>query len=256
MTYQKTCVMCGNPFETIHDTSETCSRRCASLLRYQRIKQRTVQALIDKYIKPMDHVKYAGGYTNSRGSVCLHCDKWDEDFTILVSDLRKPGITTCSVCWKHRADVILRVHGRSRGLVAKHPTHSHYGMLHWVQCLWCGSMFLSSSSLSCYCSSQCRHQQRLSYDTMKKTRRYERAHRNGKYEVISLVRLYKRDHGICYLCGKHLYLTDDYNRKSAPTIEHVIPICKGGTNSWDNVRLACRDCNVKKGKKILSPGAI
>jgi len=36
-----------------------------------------------------------------------------------------------------------------------------------------------------------------------------------------------------------------------PTIEHMVPICLGGTNAPDNIIPACRSCNCSKGKKNL-----
>lgn len=255
----KRCAICGKEFEDSHQSTQACSRSCAAKLRYRRIKDKTVESLIDKYIKPMGNVDYVGGYTNSRGIVLLHCSKWDETYSMNVSDLRKPGVSTCSACFHHNIGVKTlgrwRVHGQSKKLRAKPAKHT-CKMLHWVKCHWCGRWYLSGNKLSHYCSADCRNDRHNSERTMRKTRRYRQARRNGKFETISLERLYKRDKGVCYLCGKHLFLNADYNRLDAPTIEHVIPICKGGTNSWDNVRLSCRDCNVKKGTSLFVPAPV
>ena len=55
-------------------------------------------------------------------------------------------------------------------------------------------------------------------------------------------RLYKRARGKCALCGRII-------PKTEATIDHVIPLSKGGT--WDrwNLQLACRSCNGEKGDK-------
>lgn len=38
-----------------------------------------------------------------------------------------------------------------------------------------------------------------------------------------------------------------------PTIDHVIPLSKGGSHTWDNVKVACGECNcVVKGAKVLA----
>jgi len=67
--------------------------------------------------------------------------------------------------------------------------------------------------------------------------------------------IYIRDNFECVYCGA----------KHDLTIDHVIPISKGGENTWDNMVSACRRCNSKKGdrtpdeanmkfiKDILSP---
>ena len=49
----------------------------------------------------------------------------------------------------------------------------------------------------------------------------------------------------CALCG----ITCDPGGERAvqPTVDHIIPISKGGTHTWDNVQLACVRCNAAKG---------
>ncbi|MFN3505261.1 MAG: HNH endonuclease [Caldimicrobium sp.] len=54
----------------------------------------------------------------------------------------------------------------------------------------------------------------------------------------------KLERGICYYCG----------RKVSPeelTMDHRIPLSRGGASTRENIVPACRDCNAKK--KYLSP---
>jgi 5-methylcytosine-specific restriction endonuclease McrA len=51
-----------------------------------------------------------------------------------------------------------------------------------------------------------------------------------------------RDNYQCQYCGKH---------SAKPTLDHVIPRSKNGTNDWFNVVTACPDCNNKKGNRTL-----
>lgn len=121
----------------------------------------------------------------------------------------------------------------------------------FLQCEYCGRTFEQHYG-NCFCSEKCRKKQYNLRKRRKRSVRTKQAKRNGNYDKsITLAKVYKRDHGVCYICGKHLILNDDYNRSGAPTIEHVVPICKGGTHTWDNVRLACRACNIAKGTKLL-----
>jgi hypothetical protein len=53
--------------------------------------------------------------------------------------------------------------------------------------------------------------------------------------------IYKRDNNTCQYCGS----------KSKLTIDHVIPRCRGGTDSWENLVVACSSCNTKKGSTLL-----
>ena len=55
---------------------------------------------------------------------------------------------------------------------------------------------------------------------------------------IDVKELYDRHRGLCAICGQHC---------TTPTIDHVIPLSKGGTHTWGNVQLACYECNQRKG---------
>jgi len=37
------------------------------------------------------------------------------------------------------------------------------------------------------------------------------------------------------------------------TLDHVLPISKGGKTSWENIVSACNPCNSRKGNKLISP---
>lgn len=121
----------------------------------------------------------------------------------------------------------------------------------FLQCEYCGRTFEQHYGRH-FCSKKCRNKHHNLREQRRKDTRTKRAKKNGNYDKsITLAKVYKHDHGVCYICGKHLILNDDYNRSDAPTIEHVVPICKGGTHTWNNVRLACRACNTAKGTKSL-----
>lgn len=73
---------------------------------------------------------------------------------------------------------------------------------------------------------------------------------------ITLEKLYNRDRGICALCGEHCNY-DDYILKDKtfiagndyPSIDHIKPLSKGGSHTWDNVQLAHKRCNSIKSNK-------
>jgi hypothetical protein len=46
----------------------------------------------------------------------------------------------------------------------------------------------------------------------------------------------------CYYCGRNL---------KRPTIDHKVPLIRGGTNWPSNLCLACQSCNDSKGKKTI-----
>lgn len=77
---------------------------------------------------------------------------------------------------------------------------------------------------------------------------------------ITVEGLYRRDGGICYLCGRKCNFEDCTVKDGAfivgdwyPSIDHVTPLAKGGLHSWDNVMLAHHRCNSEKSDKTISP---
>jgi 5-methylcytosine-specific restriction endonuclease McrA len=63
--------------------------------------------------------------------------------------------------------------------------------------------------------------------------------------ALSSRTLFGRDRYVCAYCGGHF---PNYNNLSR---DHIIPKSKGGENTWMNVVTACKDCNAKKGHKLL-----
>ncbi len=116
-------------------------------------------------------------------------------------------------------------------------------------CRECGKVFRATGGRT-YCSEECRKvSQNRAHD--------RRIQRNGKADYsINLKRLYKRDRGFCQLCGKHLEFIEDVQSGDYPSIDHIIPLAKGGLHSWDNVQLACRRCNWEKQDIINPPASI
>lgn len=72
--------------------------------------------------------------------------------------------------------------------------------------------------------------------------------------TITLRALYKRDDGICQICGKPTNPEDIKNGhigRLYPTIDHIYPVSKGGNHTWDNVQLAHMYCNSGKCDKVV-----
>jgi hypothetical protein len=71
----------------------------------------------------------------------------------------------------------------------------------------------------------------------------------------------------CYLCGKEVFYkqpdlslrnkskawkarwgeVDKYDQNRKAVVEHLVPRSKGGPHTWDNVKIACSECNLLKG---------
>ena len=48
----------------------------------------------------------------------------------------------------------------------------------------------------------------------------------------------------CQWCGMRVYRSvNGQDRHRLATTEHIIPLCKGGSNEWKNLGISCRGCN-------------
>jgi 5-methylcytosine-specific restriction endonuclease McrA len=63
-------------------------------------------------------------------------------------------------------------------------------------------------------------------------------------EPINQDIVYKRDKGICSLCHKHV-------AKKDMSLDHVIPLTKGGDDTYQNIALAHLLCNIRKQNRVV-----
>ena len=62
-----------------------------------------------------------------------------------------------------------------------------------------------------------------------------------KTTAFTRFNLFLRDEFTCQYCGSHGDMTFD----------HVIPRCRGGRTTWENVVASCGPCNLRKGSRSL-----
>lgn len=115
-------------------------------------------------------------------------------------------------------------------------------------CKVCGNEFRTLNPKQVTCSKECG----------KKLKYARKQHRIPKAQLIdkdiTLEALYRRDAGVCYLCGKLCDWDDKHDNvvgANYPSIDHIIPIARGGLHSWGNVRLAHHLCNSVKGIDLI-----
>lgn len=121
-------------------------------------------------------------------------------------------------------------------------------------CPVCGKEFEAISSAKKYCSNRCESKANRHVYRMRRRNSYK----DGRMDKdISIEGLYAMDNGVCYLCGGKCDFNDFKIIKGTkccgntyPSVDHVIPVSKGGSHTWDNVKLAHRSCNSRKRAKI------
>ena len=53
------------------------------------------------------------------------------------------------------------------------------------------------------------------------------------------IQVYVRDRGLCGICGEFI-APDKF------TLDHIVPLARGGSNSLDNIQCCCKKCNIAK----------
>jgi len=87
-------------------------------------------------------------------------------------------------------------------------------------------------------------------------KRTERLKNQKRDYDLTNKKLFERDKGICHLCGGLCDWNDGkwkngvfYAGGNYPSRDHLIPVSKDGSDTWDNVKLAHKSCNERRGAK-------
>ncbi len=59
--------------------------------------------------------------------------------------------------------------------------------------------------------------------------------------------LFARDRYSCQYCGRH---RSELRGRQFLTRDHILPLSRGGGNTWDNVVTSCSPCNNRKGNRL------
>lgn len=123
-------------------------------------------------------------------------------------------------------------------------------------CVICGNEFRNSDARRKTCSTECANTLKKANHGLKRFR-----HKGGAIidYGITLQRVYDRDKGRCWLCGELtdfndiLYTKDGhkYCGPKHPVKDHIVPIARGGDESWENIKLACWKCNKEKSDALI-----
>lgn len=93
---------------------------------------------------------------------------------------------------------------------------------------------------------------RLNPDAHRSQHNVRRARKitNGPIEPVSYFQVFQRDRGVCGLCSGDIDKNLKWPDPACGTLDHVIPLSRGGSHTYENVQLAHASCNSSKGNRI------
>ena len=202
---------------------------------------------------------YVGGYIDSDHKVTIQCKVCGSVFDRSMVSIRQKQAVICACCLeadriekqtreqkqKERERIERQNQARER-LIQKEAERQ--AKTRTVVCEVCGNTFITRNPFYVCCSSECSRKRLNRISSHRKDNRITNDKRIDK--DITAIKLYERDCGVCWICGG-LCDVDDYIIRDGhfiagnnyPSIDHIKPICEGGEDSWNNVRLAHRYCN-------------
>jgi len=206
--------------------------------------------------------EYISGYIDSEKPVLIRCIKCRYEFKRAAQFARKNKNVNCPNCQRlKRLEVeatpkVKKESLRKKILKSSVKPKPSLKEIHILKCDECSSTFGGTRKRK-LCSQSCINKR---VNRLKELRK-RTARMNGKVDYsITLKKLIQKEKNVCYLCGGQCD-SNDFNidsrgsfivGKNYPSIEHVVPISKGGTHTWDNVKLAHHYCNsIKTDKKIV-----
>lgn len=212
-------------------------------------------------------VEYLGGFVNHTSKVDLRCIECGHDFTVLADTLmRSKHLLECPNCKDIEAEKLRRAKQRRRArdrrkvresaeLIRKARVEAEalQRMRERSRVCSCGAPYQYTGQGRQLCQA-CRNRADNKNHELKRRRKIKEALVDTD---ITLVGLLKKQGWRCMICGELMDQTD-YELQGEtfiagdryPSIDHIIPLSKGGLHAWSNVQVACRICNSLKSDSL------
>lgn len=219
----KVCIGCGGKFIPVNGNQHRCKRSCGR-----------VHSCLSAP-KPCLHCgKDFRGRVTQQKFCSLECNR-----TFMGAARSMP--TPCVEC----GQPVLRINGQIRKFhdacrdqrrVRRAAENTKPELI----CAWCQEPIVGR--VRTYCSQECSKRAQTA-------RKHVRRRGIRKATPIPVSLIHSRDHGRCQLCRRPVSLRLSAPHPRSATLDHIIPLSRGGEHSRANVQLAHYGCNSSKGNR-------
>lgn len=231
------CVVCGQSFVPKGKWNKCCGPDCTRILKSQNTKKqyatcnnytclncgkryKAKEKRRDKFCSRECAFEYKRAKPKELACYSKICAKCNQPFTS-----RQPNAKYCQKCKENKTSL----------------------------CEVCGKEFVSKTKgrkLRC-CSTKCYRKTETFLNGKREYKRKRRASKRTKeVEVFSSNEIFERDGWICQLCDKPIKRDAKCPHFLSATIDHIIPLARGGSHTRKNVQCAHFICNCKKSDKV------
>lgn len=252
-TYTKVCPYCGDEFETHNKRAVYCSSTCASRKHADKVRG---EYFCEYCGKPRysDHPNRNRFCSRGCAQKAKYYSSLEEEIKIKNDREEKQRAihkeSECLICGKIFIPISSKHFYCSEDCTYEANLRQHREL--WAAkyvpktfiCCECGKEIITKCGepRSVYCSDECSDKALNRRYKEKRKQQMKQAYR----EPVSLKRLYKRDKGICKICGLPIPSSTDPTNMWSATRDHIVPLSKGGEHSMANCQLAHRMCNSLK----------
>lgn len=116
-------------------------------------------------------------------------------------------------------------------------------------CDCCGGSFMADGRRWRYCSTECFEAYRNRANWKHLVARRARL-REAHVETFDRVEIFERDCWTCQICWQPVDREAVFPDPRSVSLDHVVPISRGGKHERANAQTACLACNVRKGARL------
>jgi hypothetical protein len=213
-------------------------------VRCESCRKRNITAASPRCSQCNDLMPVARGSLPSGAATCQGCRR------AKAQSSYRSRATSCAVQWKPclYCDTWLSRPCRSicgSAACEKLRYKAYRPPVQRASCQRCGASLIRKGN---DCCGKCRRRDR---DAIRDHR--QRAQQYGsKYEPIDRLSIFTRDEWVCGLCEKPVDPTKRYPHPRSASLDHVIPLSRGGDHIPSNVQCAHLDCNIAKGARVAA----